>query len=277
MHTEEFILIPKRIFASHQPVKKEVLENPLYKQKAAQLSLLQRNQSNSMEKPETAVEPVETADKMIETAEEEKTEPVGEDSEIEPVVKKQKSKDFDSILLELDFMNKNQIKRSKIILDLINQSETPTVESNDVLHVNKERLGIKASTILYNLQQPTKKIVIEKYSKILIALNISPHLVANTHAKQILEASSESEQNFSQVENNPVGKSSSPVEKNTVARNQLKKDIKKNRTKRQTKKRPVKRCGLSFPEVKKLDVLFKRTSIVWKHKVVTDAKQAPSR
>ena len=71
-HTEEFILIPKRIFASHQPVKKEVLDNHLYKQKAAQLSLLQRNQSNSMEKPEKAVEPVETADKMIETTEEEK-------------------------------------------------------------------------------------------------------------------------------------------------------------------------------------------------------------
>ena len=196
MHTEEFILIPKRIFASHQPVKKEVLDNHLYKQKAAELSLLQRNQSNSMEKPEKAVEPVETADKMIETAEEEKTEPMSENSEIEPVVKIQKSKDFDSILLELDFMNKNQIKISKIILDLINQSETVTVESNDVLHVNKERLGIKASKFLYNLQQTTKKIDIEKYSKVLIALNISPHLVANTHAKQILEASSESEQEF---------------------------------------------------------------------------------
>ena len=76
MRTEEFILIPKRMFASHQPVKKEVLDNPLYKQKAAQLSLLQRNQSNSMEKPEKAFEPVETANKlMIETAEEEKQNP----------------------------------------------------------------------------------------------------------------------------------------------------------------------------------------------------------
>ena len=80
-----------------------------------------------------------------------------EDSEIEPVVKKQKSKDFNSILIELEFMNKNQIKRSKIIFDLINQSETVTIESNSVLHFNKESLGIKASTILYNLQQPTKK------------------------------------------------------------------------------------------------------------------------
>ena len=37
MRTEEIILIPKRMFASHQPVKKEVLENPLYKQKSTQL------------------------------------------------------------------------------------------------------------------------------------------------------------------------------------------------------------------------------------------------
>ena len=72
MHTEEFILFPKRMFASHQPVDKEVLDNPLYKQKTAQLSLLQRNQSNSMEKPEKALEPVETANKATETAEEEK-------------------------------------------------------------------------------------------------------------------------------------------------------------------------------------------------------------
>ena len=151
-----------------------------------------------MEKPEKALEPVETANKlMIETAEEEKTEPMSEDSEIEPVVKKQrKGDDFTSIMIELEVMNKNQIKRSKIILDLINHSEKVTIESNDVLHVNKETLGIKASTFLYNLQQPTKKSDIEKYSKILIALNFSSHLVAKTQAKQILEASSESEQEF---------------------------------------------------------------------------------
>ena len=149
-----------------------------------------------MEKPEKALKPVETANKAIET-EEEKTETVSEDSEIEPVVKKQrKSEDFDSVMIQLEFVNKNQIKRSKIILDLTTQSETVTIESNDVIHFNKETLGLKASIFLYNLQQPTKKIDIEKCSKILIALNISPHLVANTYAKQILEASSQSEEEF---------------------------------------------------------------------------------
>ena len=72
-----------------------------------------------MEKPEKALEPVETANKAIETAEEEKekTEPMSEDSEIEPVVKKQrKSEDFDSILLELEFMNKIKSKDQKSYL-----------------------------------------------------------------------------------------------------------------------------------------------------------------
>ena len=57
-------------------------------------------------------------------------------------------------------MNKNQIKRSKIILELITQSETVTIESNDVIHVNKETLGIKALTFLYNLQQPIKNLTL---------------------------------------------------------------------------------------------------------------------
>ena len=61
---------------------------------------------------------------------------------------------------------------------------------------------------------------------------------------------------FSQVENNPVDKSSSLVENNPVAQNQPKKDIKRKRTKQQTKKSPVRRCGLSFPEVKKLDQFY---------------------
>ena len=61
---------------------------------------------------------------------------------------------------------------------MIKQSETVTIETNDGIDVKKETLGIKASTFLYNLQQPTKGVDNAKYSKILIALNISPHLVA---------------------------------------------------------------------------------------------------
>ena len=41
MHREEFILFPKRMFLSHQPVKNKNLENPNYEQKATQLPLFQ--------------------------------------------------------------------------------------------------------------------------------------------------------------------------------------------------------------------------------------------
>ena len=43
MHTEEFILIPKRLFITKQPQKSEIIENPQYKNKAIQLLHMQRN------------------------------------------------------------------------------------------------------------------------------------------------------------------------------------------------------------------------------------------
>ena len=52
MYTEEFILIPRRIFMSTQPAKSEIFDNPVYKQKATQLSLIQRNMFQKPEKSE---------------------------------------------------------------------------------------------------------------------------------------------------------------------------------------------------------------------------------
>ena len=52
MHAEEFVLIPKRMFVSKQPTRTEILDNPIYKQKAAQLSLLQRNNPANFESKE---------------------------------------------------------------------------------------------------------------------------------------------------------------------------------------------------------------------------------
>ena len=47
MHAEEFVLIPKRRFMSKQPLKSEILDNPAYRNKAAQLTLMQRNMPSS--------------------------------------------------------------------------------------------------------------------------------------------------------------------------------------------------------------------------------------
>ena len=49
LHAEEFVLIPKRMFVSKQPTRTEILDNPIYKQKAVQLSLLQRKNPTDFE------------------------------------------------------------------------------------------------------------------------------------------------------------------------------------------------------------------------------------
>ena len=60
MPTEEFILIANRLFNSRQPAKIEILDNPIYQQKAAQVSLLKRNQSTDTEKPAQELGTAET-------------------------------------------------------------------------------------------------------------------------------------------------------------------------------------------------------------------------
>ena len=52
MYNEEFLLISKRMFMSTQPAKSEIFYNPVYKQKATQLSIIQRNRFEKPEKSE---------------------------------------------------------------------------------------------------------------------------------------------------------------------------------------------------------------------------------
>ena len=139
------------------------MENPIYKQKAAELSQFQRNQS---EKPQNEEKPVETMSSVYENKEstkEEISEPVSEDSEIQPILKKQKISQFESIISELEPMEKNKFKRPEILLEHIMQSDVISIGGNDVLHINKEPLGVKVSTFLYNSQQTRKKIDVRKY------------------------------------------------------------------------------------------------------------------
>ena len=113
---------------------------------------------------------------------------VSDDSEIEPVVKKRKDSAFDSIMLELKLMYENKTKRAAITLKKIFDSNTVSIsEENNVLHIEDELQGVKVTNFLYNLQQPTKKIDVQKYSKILSELDIAAHLVYNTHAKKVLD------------------------------------------------------------------------------------------
>ena len=77
------------MFMSTQPVKKEVFDNPVYKQKAMQLSLTQRNMLQKQEKSEKEDGAIQTEPRIkVETDLEEKEKPISDDSENEPLVKK---------------------------------------------------------------------------------------------------------------------------------------------------------------------------------------------
>ena len=197
MHTEEFVLIPKRMFISKNQIKEEIFDNPIYQQKATQLSLLQRSNPNFEQSSGKKDADTSTDRRIIRTRstgdgtsnpDDVKSELfVSDDSEIEPVVKKRKDSAFDSIMLELKLMDENKTKRAAIILKKIFDSNTVSIsEENNVLHIEDEPQGVKVTNFLNNLQ-PTKKIDVQKYSKILSELDIAAHLVYNTHAKKVLD------------------------------------------------------------------------------------------
>ena len=115
--TEEFILIPKRLFISKQPAKSEILDNPMYQQKAAQLSLFRRNQSTDTEKPAQELgtaEPMRGTNEITEVTkeQEETSEAPSDDSEIEPIVKK-KVFDAETIISELGSIKKVKLSDQK--------------------------------------------------------------------------------------------------------------------------------------------------------------------
>ena len=202
MHAEEFVLIPKRMFVSKQPTRTEILDNPIYKQKAAQLSLLQRNNPTDFESKE-ATEQETNKTNIVNKRKRRRTSSVdlkselddgsesvqsffSDDGEIEPSLKKIQS-DFDSIMSEVELMEENKIQRAEIILNKILSSETVSIEDQSgFLHIEDKPMRVKVSTFLYNLQQPTKKIDLAVHTNILHELKIPPHLVSNTHAKKVL-------------------------------------------------------------------------------------------
>ena len=113
MHTEEFILFSQRLFISKQATKIEILDNPICQQKAAQLSLFQKNQSTDTKKP---AQELGTAESMRDTNEitevpkeqKETSEAPSDDSEIEPIVTKQKNFEPVTIISELGSMTKSK-------------------------------------------------------------------------------------------------------------------------------------------------------------------------
>ena len=234
MHAEEFVLIPKRMFMSKQLLKSEIFDNPAYRKKAAQLTLMQRNMPSSegsVEKADGVVqtEPVLT-EREKDVEEPEKMDSISYDSEIDPVVTKKPETapgTFESIMALVELKEKHKIQRAEIMLDLILQSKAVTIgEESWLLYINQEPTSVQVSKFLYDLQQPTKKIDQSEYSQILAVLPIAPELDPNTYAKQILQAY-ECEQEFFPTQQSPQSGSGNPKRATTGKKRQNQKDKQK--------------------------------------------------
>ena len=125
-------------------------------------------------------------------------------------------------------------------------------EENNVLHIEDEPQGVKVTNFLYNLQQPTKKIDVQKYSKILSELDIAAHLIYNTHAKKILDDfyCEEEEEQPTRKQKIQQQQQKQPRGRSETKEKSAKPKVEESK-KRQTKTR-VEKTGLSIDDVKKL-------------------------
>ena len=67
---------------------------------------------------------------------------------------------FESIMGLEKLKEKHKIRRAEFLLDLILQSEAVTIgEESKLLYINQEPTSVQVSKFLYDLQQPTKKLI----------------------------------------------------------------------------------------------------------------------
>ena len=154
-------------------------------------------------------------------------------SEMDPIVtKKPTVESFESIMKNVKLKEAHKVKRAEVVLDFILQSSQITIgEESELIYIDNKSTDVQVSSFLYDLQQPTKKIDQEAYSRILLVLRLEPDLVSNTYAKQILE-SYESEQEFFPTQQSPqTGRGTSKRTTTEKEKNETTKQKKANRKK----------------------------------------------
>ena len=158
MSAQEFILIPKKSYIKKQPRALDVLDEPTAVEKAKLLTILQREPERK-KKPETVS----------------KTETTPED------MKTRVLKSF-SIL-------KPSKKKSKSILDKITSSDKISIDDDGKVKIDDRTTAVDANTFLFDIQQSRTNLSRNDpdYKRILDRPDISPQLVENTEAKQIVK------------------------------------------------------------------------------------------
>ena len=192
MHTEEFVLIPEQMYTREQPHVSQLLSNKYIHNTAKQISLLQRNKSPSA--PSASQQDTEQQTDAS----------VDDRSTINESMAKSFTTDNTStikkgVLNDIRILKGIEFERANTILDIIEESDSVSLDSSKRLLINGTNTEVLAATFLYNLQQTTCKLSFEQFS-VLTHLDIGSHLTCNTYAKKFLNLSSEERLQFLEYE-----------------------------------------------------------------------------
>ena len=158
MSAQGFILIPKDSYIKKQPRALDVLDEPTAVEKAKLLTILQRE-------PERK--------KKLETVSKTETKP--EDIKTR-------------VLKSLSMLKPSKKEKSKSIMDKITSSDKISIDDGKV-KIDDRTTAVDENTFLFDIQQSrtNRSRKDPDYKRILDRLHISPQLVENTEAKQIVK------------------------------------------------------------------------------------------
>ena len=177
MYTEEFVLIPRQMYANEQPQFTQLLNNKNAREKGKQISLLQR--SKSPPAPSTTQQDTQQqTDNILENVKDELNET--RDDKIDT---KFSTEIRECVLRDIKHLDRKKFEKLSIILKKIEESDTLSLDQTSRLMVNKSSTGILVAGFHYDLQQTTSKLSLERY-KVLTFLVISSQLTCNTYAKK---------------------------------------------------------------------------------------------
>ena len=131
MHTEEFVLIPRHMYANEQPQIAQLLNNKNVREKAKQISLLQR--SKSPRAPSTTQQDTQQqTDKILENIKYELKETRDDkiDTKISTEIRER-------VLRDIKHLDRKKFEKASIILEKIEESEPLSLDQTSRLMVNK--------------------------------------------------------------------------------------------------------------------------------------------
>ena len=113
-------------------------------------------------------------------------------------------------------LNPYQTEKSKSILKELQSSADISINDEGVIEIDGNPTAIDASNFLFTLQQPTRKLYHPDYKRILEKIKVSPDLVPNSEAKEIVRPKVVK----TRIVATPKSKRSAPTPKRSRKRNE---------------------------------------------------------